>query len=56
MAWFAWLDAIWKNRNAFCFNNVQRQTNARGVASRVMEVYIMIRAAHREGREGFDNG
>jgi hypothetical protein len=48
--------AIWKNRKAFCFNNVQRQTNARGGAARVMEEYILIRAAHREGRGVFDNG
>jgi exonuclease III len=47
---------LWKNRNAFCFNNVQRQYTAPTLVAQILEEFRLIRCAHRVGEGVFDNG
>jgi hypothetical protein len=48
--------ALWKQRNAWCFINAQRQYYAKTLAARIVEVLRMFRVVHRQGVGVLDNG
>ena len=44
--------AIWKNRNAWCFDNPRRQKSAEGIASSILEDFTALRVVRRVGYGG----
>jgi hypothetical protein len=41
--------ALWKLRNAWCFNNEQRQHSTHNLVALIVEEFKMLRRVHREG-------
>jgi hypothetical protein len=48
--------ALWKNRNAWCFNNVERQMTARRLATTVVEQLRQLKQLHDQGVGVLDTG
>ncbi|KAK1597004.1 hypothetical protein QYE76_048296 [Lolium multiflorum] len=47
---------VWKNRNAYCFHNVQRQHTVHTLVARILEEFRLIRQAHRANRSEEGDG
>ena len=48
--------ALWKNRNAHCFNNVQQQYSSEGLAKRILDEFAILRSMFQAGVGVLDNG
>jgi hypothetical protein len=48
--------ALWKNRNARCFNNVHQQRSADELTTLILDEFYKLKVVHRIGDRVFDNG
>ncbi|XP_047075931.1 uncharacterized protein LOC124685957 [Lolium rigidum] len=48
--------ALWKNRNAWCFNNVHQQRSTDELTALILDEFYKLKAVHRSGDGVFDNG